>query len=179
MIVVVGGNTRNIGKTTLVCDIIRALPQCQWTAVKITQYGHSACAQEGGDCRCAPANPACPFALDEQLEADTTDTGRYLAAGAKHSYWLRTRAGLLAEGLPALREVMAQAKNVVIESNSIMQFIRPDLYLAVVDRSSGDFKTSAKKALTLADLQVNPHQLPQAVARVRELAEAVSRQPES
>jgi hypothetical protein len=170
MIVVVGGNTRNIGKTTLVCDIIRALPEMNWTAVKITQYGHSACAHEGGDCGCAPADPACPYALDEQTAVDSTDTGRYLEAGARHSFWLRTRAGLLAEGLPALREVMSRAAHVVIESNSVMQFIQPDLYLAVVDRSSGDFKLSAQKALTLADLLVTPQQLPQAVARVRELA---------
>ncbi|MCX6594684.1 MAG: hypothetical protein NTZ56_24490 [Acidobacteria bacterium] len=169
MIVVVGGNTRNIGKTTLVCDIIRALPQLNWTAVKITQYGHSACANEGGDCHCAPADPACPYALDEQLAADSTDTGRYLDAGARHSFWLRTRAGLLAEGLSALRQLLQQAENVVLESNSIMQYLKPDLYLTVVDRTSGDFKLSAQKAITLADLQVGPQQLPLAVARVQAL----------
>ena len=31
-ILVVGGHTRNIGKTQLVVEIIRAFPQARWTA---------------------------------------------------------------------------------------------------------------------------------------------------
>jgi hypothetical protein len=39
-LVVVGGHTRSIGKTQLVCDIIAAFPKTEWIAGKITQYGH-------------------------------------------------------------------------------------------------------------------------------------------
>ena len=53
-VVVVGGHTRNIGKTQLVCDLIAALPEAEWIAGKITQYGHGVCAQNGADCDCAP-----------------------------------------------------------------------------------------------------------------------------
>jgi hypothetical protein len=37
-VIVVGGHTRSIGKTQLVCDVISAFPQVKWIAGKITQY---------------------------------------------------------------------------------------------------------------------------------------------
>ena len=48
-LLVVGGHTRNIGKTALVVDLIRAFPEAAWTAVKITQYGHGVCSISGED----------------------------------------------------------------------------------------------------------------------------------
>ena len=39
----------------------------------------------------------------------------------------------------------------ILESNSILKFVRPDLYLTVLDPSTGDFKTSAREFLDRAD----------------------------
>src|SRR3954470_7194979 len=63
MLVVVGGHSRNIGKTSVVAGLIRKLRDRKWTAVKITQYGHGVCANEGKACDCAPTEPEHPFAL--------------------------------------------------------------------------------------------------------------------
>src|SRR6266568_4565110 len=38
-VVVVGGHSRNIGKTSVMVSLIRGLESLAWTAVKITQYG--------------------------------------------------------------------------------------------------------------------------------------------
>ena len=46
-IVVIGGHTRNIGKTSVVAGLIAALPHFHWTALKITQYGHGVCSANG------------------------------------------------------------------------------------------------------------------------------------
>jgi molybdopterin-guanine dinucleotide biosynthesis protein len=40
MLVVVGGHSRNLGKTSLVAGLIRKFRERNWTALKITQYGH-------------------------------------------------------------------------------------------------------------------------------------------
>jgi hypothetical protein len=40
MVVVVGGHSRNIGKTSVICGIIRALTSWNWTAIKITPHAH-------------------------------------------------------------------------------------------------------------------------------------------
>ena len=51
-IVVVGGNTRNIGKTSVVAGLIAAMPEKHWTAFKITQFGHGVCSANGEPCDC-------------------------------------------------------------------------------------------------------------------------------
>src|SRR5260370_24948662 len=81
-VIVVGGHTRSIGKTQLVCDLIRAFPGTNWIAGKITQYGHGVCAQNGGNCDCAPDEHIC--AIDWETRADTcTHSARFLTAGAR------------------------------------------------------------------------------------------------
>jgi hypothetical protein len=67
------------------------------------------------------------------------------------SFWVRTRTGDLAVAMPRIRKEIAAAENVVIESNSILRFLRPDLYLSVLDPAVGDFKDSAKYFLDRAD----------------------------
>jgi hypothetical protein len=154
MIVVVGGHSRNIGKTWCMCTLISETPELHWNALKVTQYGHSACSADGGDCNCAPKSTAHPYAIDEQMEPDSTDTGRYLAAGARRAFWIRTRAGELAEAMPQVRQYMALGPNTIIESNSVMDFLFPDAYVFVEDPTVSDFKLSAQRHLKRADRRV-------------------------
>ena len=157
-LIVVGGHTRSIGKTQLVCDVIRAFPRTEWIAGKITQYGHGVCAMNGENCDCAPTDHVC--ALDWETRADMgTDSARFLAAGATQSFWLRTKQGYLAEGLPLLRKALDEIADeasgpgnraLIIESNSLMQFVKPSLYFAVIDPMKDDFKESAQMALDRA-----------------------------
>jgi len=148
-VVVIGGHTRNIGKTSMMCALIREFSSSGWTAVKITQYGHGVCSHDGQACGCAPSEH--PFALTEETNSrGRADTCRYLAAGARKSLWLRARQGQLASALPLLFRKLHGAERVIIESNSIMEFIEPLLYLAVLDGSKSDFKPSARRSLSRA-----------------------------
>jgi hypothetical protein len=150
-IVVVGGHTRNIGKTSVVAGLIAAIPEMHWTAFKITQFGHGMCSANGEPCDCETAEHTIAVS-EERVGGDaTTDSGRYLAAGAVRSLWVRTRAGDLSEAMPRIRKEIQRAENVVIESNSILRFLRPDLYLSVLDPETVDFKESAKYFLDRAD----------------------------
>ncbi len=149
-LVVVGGHSRNVGKTSVVAGLIAALPERDWTAVKITQYGHGVCSVNGESCGCAVDEHT--FALTEERErAGKSDTSRFLAAGARRSLWVRTTQGRLAEAMPDLRRELAGAANVIVESNSVMKFLRPDLYLTVLDPATADFKESAREFLDQAD----------------------------
>lgn len=152
-ILVVGGHTRSVGKTSLVVDLIRAFPEAGWTAVKITQYGHGVCSVNGENCGCAPGEHT--VALDEERDrSERTDTSRFLVAGAARSLWLRAKQGRLAEALPLLGPELTGAGNVILESNTVLQFLRPVLYLVVLDPRQADFKPSARKALDRADALV-------------------------
>ncbi len=150
--VVVGGHSRNIGKTSVVAGIVAALPQLNWTAVKITQHGHGICSSSNEPCDCAIEHPECPYAIDEEKDpAGRADTSRFLAAGAVRSLWVRVPVGTLEAAMPALRESLASAANVIIESNSVMGFLHPDLYLVVHDPAVEDYKQSARQFLPRAD----------------------------
>jgi hypothetical protein len=166
-VIVVGGHTRSIGKTQLVCDVISAFPSANWIAGKITQYGHGVCAQNGENCDCAPDEHVC--AINWETRSDSgTDSARFLAAGARRSFWLRTKQGFLAEGLPLLRSALLEALQptteelseqqepppLIVESNSLLQFLKPSLYLAVLDPAKEDFKDSARAAIDRADALV-------------------------
>jgi hypothetical protein len=148
-IVVVGGHSRSVGKTSVVAGLISALRDCDWTAVKITQYGHGVCSANGAPCDCATADHT--WAITEEKErGGESDTSRFLVAGAVQALWVRTEQGRLAEAMPALRQRLERSHNVMMESNSVLKFLRPDLYLTVLDPGTEDFKTSAREFLDRA-----------------------------
>ena len=150
MLIVVGGQSRNLGKTSVVAGLIAALRERRWTAVKITQYGHGICSSDGEPCECATGDHTWSIS-EERNPTGRGDTCRFLAAGAVRSLWVRTRQGSLAEAMPALREKLQGAENVIIESNSVLKFLHPDLYLTVLDYGTEDFKQSARLYLDRAD----------------------------
>jgi len=149
-LVVIGGHTRSVGKTSIVAGLISSLPEFDWTAVKITQYGHGICSANGESCDCATGDHS--WALSEENDrSGESDTSRFLVAGAKQVFWVRTEQGRLAEAMPSLRQRLEGARNVIIESNSVLRFLRPDLYLTVLNPATADFKTSAREFLDRAD----------------------------
>ncbi len=152
-LVVVGGHTRNIGKTSVMTGLIRAMPEMLWTAFKITQFGHGVCSANGEACGCETAEHTIAVS-EERDRASGTDSSRYLAAGAVRSLWVRTRQGQLAEAMGRMRKEIGTAENAIVESNSILRFVQPDLFVSVLDAQTADFKESAKRYLDRADAVV-------------------------
>lgn len=147
---VIGGHSRSVGKTSVVAGLILALREFEWTAAKITQYGHGICSANGEACDCATGDHS--WAITEERDrAGDSDTSRFLIAGASRVFWVRTEQGRLAEAMPALRNRLEGARNVIIESNSVLKFLRPDLYLTILDPATADFKKSAQEFLDRAD----------------------------
>ena len=148
--VVIGGHSRSVGKTSVVAGLIAALREYKWTAMKITQYGQGICSQDGESCHCATDDHS--WAISEEKDrAGDSDTARFLAAGAERAWWVRTEQGRLAEAMPVVRKRLAEAGNAILESNSVLKFLRPDLYLTVLDPATADFKRSAQECLDQAD----------------------------
>jgi hypothetical protein len=149
-LIVIGGHSRSVGKTSVVAGLIAALQEYNWTALKITQYGHGVCSMDGEPCHCATDDHS--WAISEELDrSGESDTSRFLAAGAARVWWVRTEQGRLAEAMPTVRSKLAESENAILESNSILRFLRPDLYLTVLDPATADFKKSAQEFLDRAD----------------------------
>ncbi|HXM21898.1 MAG TPA: hypothetical protein VN948_11615 [Terriglobales bacterium] len=152
-IVVIGGHSRSVGKTSVVAGLIAALPAYHWTALKITQYGHGVCSLNGESCHCATDDHSWAISEEKDRSGDS-DTSRFLVAGAVRAWWVRTEQGRLAEAIPTIRRRLAESENVILESNSILKFVRPDLYLTVLDPATVDFKRSAQEFLDQADAAI-------------------------
>ena len=139
MLVVVGGHSRKIGKTSVVAGIIAATPEAEWTAVKISANRHR-------------GSPHQSYVLSaETAPAPSSDSARYLNAGALRSFWLRASDAELPNAAPEFLEIVAQSRNVIAESNRVLRYVRPDLYLAVLDFTVEDFKDSSREFLSQAD----------------------------
>jgi hypothetical protein len=150
MLLVIGGHSRDVGKTSVVAGLIAALPEHHWTAMKITQYGHGICSADGASCQCASDDHS--WAISEEHDRSReSDSSRFLVAGAEAAWWVRTQQGRLAEAMPRVRKIISKAENTIIESNSILRFLKPELYIPVLAPATADFKPSAQEFLDRAD----------------------------
>ena len=132
--VVIGGQARKVGKTSVVAGLITALPDFHWTAVKVSGHEHG---QGWG-------------ITEEQDRTGDRDTSRFLAAGAARALWVRAEASHLGEAALDLKRAIGPS-NSLIESNSLVKFLRPNVYLVVLDPRIEDFKDSARELLLAAD----------------------------
>jgi hypothetical protein len=149
-LLVAGGQTRKVGKSSLVVDIIDAFPNRNWTAVKITPYAESGCPVNGASCGCAPE--AHPFAIREEFSRTAaTDSSRFLAAGAHRSLWVQTKDRRLQDALPALAAEIGSATHIIIESDALVRFWKPSVFVMVLDPTNTDFKSSARENMDEAD----------------------------
>jgi hypothetical protein len=139
----VGGQCSGVGKTALIVDIVRAMPEKKWTAVKITPH------EEGG----VPKRDM--FSIQEEASRRRRwDTSRFLRAGAVRALWVQTRVGRLRQALSALEKELEGSVNVIMESDAVMRYWKPDLFVMVLDPRRADFKESARSAIGVADVLV-------------------------
>lgn len=141
-IIVVGGSGKDVGKTALMCAVISALREMDWTAVKIT--GHDYSASDGA------GEIAGAVIWEDEHASEATDTGRYLLAGAKRAL-LVTRVGDEAP-VAEIRRAIAADRNVIFESNRIVDVVTPDVCLALV--GGEERKSSFDRLLRVADAVV-------------------------
>jgi molybdopterin-guanine dinucleotide biosynthesis protein len=141
--IVVGGHSRNTGKTSVAAALISALAEYAWTAIKISPHWHDGPPAASG----ASVKESSFEIIEESNRQGRSDTSRFLAAGAARSLWVRAREGHLAAAIQTLLPIIRSNPFVIIESNSILRFIRPDLFIIVIRFDLEDFKDSAREML--------------------------------
>jgi hypothetical protein len=156
-IIAVGGHSRNVGKTSVTAGLIHAFRQYLWTAIKISSHQHTNInippkANEEGLCEI----------YEEVNREGSSDTSRFLAAGACRSLWMRIEEDHADMGLRQLLPILQSYPYVIIESNRILRVMRPDLHLMVLRYGTREFKDSARISLRQADavVAVNPDSSP-------------------
>src|ERR1043166_2055205 len=142
-VVGVGGFTSNVGKTTLMCELLRAFPG--WEAIKTTRGHYRSCGKDPSACCVSHLLSGEP--LIRSGRADTyvagKDTGRYWDAGASNVHWLIATEAQIETGIHEAIELVS-AEGVLIEGNSFSQFLRPDYFVMVRLENDAGIKKSAK-----------------------------------
>ena len=99
--------------------------------------------------------PIVPTRSRGNLTARVVQTPHAFSVPARRKvYWARTRVGQLENAMPALRDMLAGREFVIMESNSILRFLRPDVYLPLLRFDVDDFKLSSRIYLQRADAYV-------------------------
>jgi hypothetical protein len=144
--ILVGGQTKNIGKTTLVCNIIEALSQLRWNAVKITTHRHEAIG-------CELRIEGTSYVIWEQISLTAqSDTTRFLRAGAEKAFLIQAEDAGLEGAYSALRSLLRPDSHVIVESTRAAGFLHSDLFLLVVNAGQAEFKLSAERQLENVDV---------------------------
>ena len=146
-IVGVGGFTSNVGKTTLMCDLLRAFPG--WEAIKTTRGHYRSCGKDAEACcvsHLLGEEPIIRSGREDTYESGK-DTGRYWDAGAANVHWLIATESQLEKGISqALSRV--RAAGVFVEGNMFSRFVAPDYFVMVRRKGLNNIKKSAKAMLS-------------------------------
>jgi molybdopterin-guanine dinucleotide biosynthesis protein len=151
VIIGVGGFTSEVGKTTLMCDLLRAFPG--WEAIKMTRGHYRSCGKDPEACCVSHLLSDEPVIRSgrDQTYAPGKDTGRYWDAGASNVHWAIVTDSQIEQGIKqALEPVSAQG--VFIEGNSFVDFIQADFFVMVARGTKGKIKASARRALARSSL---------------------------
>ena len=148
-IVAISGFSSEVGKTTLMCDLLRAFPS--WEAIKVTRGHYRSCGKDPKACCVSDLLDDEPVVRSgrEQNYESGKDTGRYWDAGATNVHWVIVTDAQVEHGIKQAIERVA-APGVFIEGNSILDFMQADFVLMVSRASGGKIKSSARRALSRA-----------------------------
>lgn len=147
LIVAISGFSSEVGKTTLMCDLLQAFPG--WEAAKVTRGHYRSCGRDPQTCCVSDLLADEPVIRSgrEQNYEDGKDTGRYWDAGAANVHWVIVTDEQVEKGIKQALERVTAA-GVFVEGNSILDFIHADFALMVSRSSGGPVKGSARRALS-------------------------------
>ena len=147
--IAIGGFSSEVGKTTLLCSLLRAFPG--WEAIKMTRGHYRSCGKDPHACCVSHLLGDEPLIRSGRAEtyAPGKDTGRYWDAGASNVHWVIVTDDQVEQGIKlALDRV--QAAGVFIEGNSFLKFVDADFTVMVARAEGGKVKSSARRSLPLA-----------------------------
>jgi len=152
-IITVSGAHSGVGKTKVAEILLRALKG--WSALKVTvTHREGKCPARKNCHTCDELKDDFLIISDKKIiEAKGKDTARFKEAGAKKTLWLKCRPRTLGEGLRKVIPLFKKAKGLIIESNSALKHLKPDLAIFIKNKNS-ILKPSAREIINKIDLVV-------------------------
>jgi len=147
IVVAVGGFSSNVGKTTLVCDLLKALPG--WEAIKLSRGHYRSCGRDPEACCVSDLLREVPVVRSgrEANYGVGKDTGRFWDSGAVNVHWVIVDDDQVEAGVnEAISRV--ESKGVFIEGNSFLEYIDPDFAIMCARADGGTIKSSARATIS-------------------------------
>ncbi len=146
VVIGVGGYSSNVGKTTLMCELLAAFPG--WEAIKTTRGHYRSCGKDPHACcvsHLLGEEPLVRSGREQTYEAGK-DTGRYWDAGASNVHWLIATDAQVEKGI---QQALARVKSpgVFVEGNSFSQFVDTDYFVMVRQADDHKIKSSARRVI--------------------------------
>lgn len=145
----VGGFASNVGKTTLVCELLGAFRG--WEAIKVTRGHYRSCGKDPHACCVSHLLSEEPRLVSGRAKtyAPGKDTGRYWEAGASNVHWLVATDAQVERGV---REALGRVRSrgVVVEGNSPLMYFAADFFVMVLSRTER-MKPTARRVFDKAD----------------------------
>ena len=153
IIIGIGGAHSGAGKTTYASLILKRLKG--WGAIKYTK---------------APLY--CSVVEDTKILSEKgKDTKRLLDSGAEKVLWVRSPYEGLRETLEIAVENLSDLKGILVEGNSAIEILKPDVVIFISGTEPGKSKRSSEKILSMADVVIfdktPPQGIPKNVKRFR------------
>ena len=171
IVVGIGGYSSDVGKTTLVCELLRAFPG--WEAIKTTRGHYRSCGKDPHACcvsHLLGEEPLVRSGRRETYEAGK-DTGRYWDAGACNVHWVIATDSQVENGI---RQALAKvtSEGVFVEGNSFAEYVQTDCMFMVRRTDDERIKKSAKKIIeraTVIEVTDIYNELPELINHVRKI----------
>jgi molybdopterin-guanine dinucleotide biosynthesis protein len=149
-VVAISGFSSNVGKTTLMCELLRCLPG--WEAIKLTRGHYRSCGRDPAGCCVSDLlrdEPVVRSGREANYQAGK-DTGHFWDAGASNVHWVIVKDDQVERGI---KEALArvEAEGVIVEGNSFLEYVSADLAIMCARSEGGTIKSSARKNLARSD----------------------------
>lgn len=148
-ILLIGGATRNVGKTNFSCAVIEEFSKIySIIGLKIKTLYEGDNFFHGKD-----RNPLKgDYRIIEEFDnSGDEDTMRMLKAGAKQVYRIKVKSEFIENAFDNFLQQIPEGSFILCESNSLRKVIKPDVFLLIKHKNSNEIKPSAKELEPLAD----------------------------
>ncbi|NOX20204.1 MAG: molybdopterin-guanine dinucleotide biosynthesis protein B [Nitrospirae bacterium] len=136
-IISICGAHSGCGKTFIAELLLRRL-QGSWAAIKYTRTAFYTTVKES--------------TASDDIEGK--DTWRMKQAGAEPVLWVQAPEDQIQEPLEIALSMLSEVEGVIIEGNSVIEFLNPDVVIFVFGEDDKRIKESARKILPRADIVI-------------------------
>jgi len=152
-LIIIGGSSRNVGKTSLCLDLISRYAQdLEITGLKISTIKPDDAIHHGT--HDITLNGRNYRILEEQQTGGNKDTARMLKAGAKRAFYIESLEEHMGEAFAGFREIYETTGPIISESRSLRNLAIPSLFILIKHYDPALIKPDFYDYEALADLTV-------------------------